>query len=118
MTEEPFFVDDWDCGEVRSMSESAILAAKLFGYKAIHGLHDGERIETAPVVGFDGKYALLLNGGRVELGEPKPDYLQFCKDAGCHVPTKEEPFKGFDITEEEWIERQERIAKTRREKGI
>ena len=120
MKEEPeiIFVDDWDYGEIRSMSDDAVMAAKLFGYKAIHGLHNGERIETAPVVGFDGKYSLLLNGGKVELGEPKPDYLQFCKDSGCHVPTKEEPFANLDMTDEEWEERCNRIAKTRKEKGI
>ena len=120
MREEPeiIFVDDWDYGEIRSLSHNAVVAAKLFGHKAIHGLHNGERIETASVVGFEGKYALLINGAKVELGEPKPDYIQFCKDSGCHVPTKEEPFKGFDISKEEWIERCKRIAKTRKEKGI
>jgi hypothetical protein len=101
------------------MSPEAIMAAKLFGYKAIHGLIDGERIETAPVVGYDGEYILLMNGHKVKLGEPKPSYVQFCKDVGCHVPTKEEPFATMDhLTREEWEERQAAIAKARKEKGI
>lgn len=117
MTEEIKTVEDWDYGEIRAMSPEAIMAARIFGYKTIHGLIDGERIETAPVVGFDGEYVLLTNGNKVKLGEPKPDYVQFCKDAGCHVPTKEKPFLAI-TSQKEWEERQAAIEKTRKEKGI
>lgn len=115
---EVVFIDDWDLGEIRAMSPEAILASKLFGYKAIHGLKDGERVETSPIIGFDGEHALTLSGGKVKLGKPKKDYVEFCKKVGCHVPTEEEPMKVINCSNEEWKQRQDSINGKRKELGI
>ena len=53
---------------------------------------DGSFVKTSPFVCVNGNIAQTTNTS-YELGEPNPDFVQWCKDKGCHVPTKEEPFK-------------------------
>lgn len=114
--EIPLF-EDWDYGYIRAMSPAANAAAKIFGYKAIHGLVNGEAMESSPVAGFDGEYVLLLNGLKLKLGEPKKDYKDWCRKMGIHIPTKESPFKiwGADeITKEEFVKRQKELEENAR----
>lgn len=109
--EIPLF-EDWDLGDVRAMGANANSVAKMLGYKAIHGLVNGEAMESSPVAGFDGEYVLLVNGLKLKLGEPKKDYVQWCKKIGAHIPTKENPFKIFgegEISKEEFLKRQKEL---------
>jgi len=47
---------------------------------AIEEIHDGGIVETR-------------SGSMYELGTPNPEYIEWCKEQGCHVPTKEEPIR-------------------------
>lgn len=114
--EMPLF-EDWDLGDVRAMGANANMVAKMFGYKAIHGLVNGEAMESSPVAGFDGEFVILLNGKKIKLGEPKKNYVEFCKKIGAHIPTKENPFKIFtegEISKEEFIKRQKELEEKAR----
>lgn len=114
--EIPLF-EDWDYGYIRAMSPAANAAAKIFGYKAIHGLVNGEAMESSPVAGFDGTHVLLLNGKKIKLGEPKKDYVEWCKMMGLEVPTKEKPFKIWgesEITQEQFAKRQKELEEKAR----
>lgn len=114
--EMPLF-EDWDLGDVRAMGANANMVAKMFGYKAIHGLVNGEAMESSPVAGFDGEFVILLNGKKIKLGEPKKSYVEFCKKIGAHIPTKENPFKIFtegEISKEEFIKRQKELEEKAR----
>lgn len=114
--EIPLF-EDWDLGDIRAMGANANSVAKMLGYKAIHGLVNGEAMESSPVAGFDGKHVILVNGLKLKLGEPKKDYVEWCKKMGLEVPTKEKPFKIWgesEITPEQFAKRQKELEEKAR----
>ena len=54
---------------------------------------DGKNIATSLIKKVDGNLITTSNGSVYELGEPHPEYVEWCELVGCHVPTKEEPIK-------------------------
>jgi hypothetical protein len=54
---------------------------------------DGHEIVLGSVDTVEGSIVKTLSGSVYELGEPDPEYVAYCKTAGCHVPTKEQPIK-------------------------
>lgn len=53
---------------------------------------DGEPVVTSRVIGCVGRKAETHNT-IYALGTPSPEYVEFCKKAGGHVPTDDEPIK-------------------------
>jgi hypothetical protein len=54
---------------------------------------DGERITTSYIVGVSGVEINTHSGSVYRLGTPNEDYMDWCRENGCHVPTPEEPIK-------------------------
>ncbi|MHC4297965.1 MAG: hypothetical protein ACYS7Y_11730 [Planctomycetota bacterium] len=59
---------------------------------------DGEFVYTSHVVSVDGPVVTTKSGSVYTLGEPKPDYVEWCRETGCHVPTQDEPIKLKGLT--------------------
>ena len=58
-----------------------------------HPTHpDGEHIRTSNIVNVDGGTVTTLNSVYT-LGEPNPEYVEWCRENGHHVPTPEFPIK-------------------------
>lgn len=56
------------------------------------GFEDG--ITTSRIVGIAGRVITTRSGTQYRLGEPDPDYVQWCRDKGLHDPTsKNEPIR-------------------------
>lgn len=65
---------------------------RLSGLVYEHALHkDGKRVKTSRILKVDGNVVETESGTLYELGECNKDYVEWCKQYGCHVPTKEEP---------------------------
>jgi hypothetical protein len=54
---------------------------------------DGEFIRTSSIDKINGNVITTLSGSVYELGDPAPEYVEFCKQQGCRIPTPEEPIK-------------------------
>lgn len=65
------------------------LSGKVYGYP---GRPDGQRITTSEIKSVKGRVVRCLSREYV-LGEPAPEYIEWCKEHGCHVPTEEVPIK-------------------------
>ena len=50
-------------------------------------------ITTSPIEDVNGNLVTTHSGTVYELGEPDPNFVEFCKQDGCHIPTKEVPIK-------------------------
>jgi hypothetical protein len=53
---------------------------------------DEKEIRTSPIISIDGSRVETMNTVYI-LGEPDKHFIEFCKEAGCHVPTKDEPIR-------------------------
>jgi len=53
---------------------------------------DGQRIRTTPICSVDGNVVTTQNSVYT-LGEPAPEFVEWCRENGHHVPTPEEPLK-------------------------
>ena len=73
----------------------------LFGKAFDHPLHeDGHRLITSPIVNVKGNEVETENTIYV-LMEPKFAYVQWCIDNKLHIPTKKEPIKLRDFTDDD-----------------
>jgi len=54
---------------------------------------DGTRITTSTVVAISGNEVNTRSGSVYRLGNPNPDYMIWCVENGCHIPTPKEPIK-------------------------
>jgi hypothetical protein len=55
---------------------------------------DGKNIVTSPIEAPGEEVGTVVTKNTIyNLGEPHPDYVDWCKQNGHHVPTKEEPIK-------------------------
>lgn len=54
---------------------------------------DGKFIRTSDIGKVDGSEVITVSGSVYTLGEPSPDYVSWCRENGCHVPTPEEPIR-------------------------
>lgn len=59
---------------------------------------DGDSISTSYIVrkGPEPDTVVTYSGSVYRLGEPKPSFVEWCKENGFHVPTPEEPIKWKD----------------------
>lgn len=48
---------------------------------------------TSPIVAVNGREVTTHSGNVYTLGTPHPEYMEYCKRAGRHIPTEEEPIK-------------------------
>ncbi len=55
--------------------------------------NEGEPIGTSNIVKVDGNRITTKSGSVYVLGEPAKEFVEYCKEIGCHVPTKETPIK-------------------------
>jgi hypothetical protein len=59
-----------------------------------HPLHsDGKFVRTSDICQVNGSKVLTNSGSVYILGEPSEEYVDFCREVGCHIPTPEEPIK-------------------------
>ena len=54
---------------------------------------DGDKIVSSRIIKVNGPIITTKSGTVYHLGKPNPKFVQWCKDRGCHVPTKQEPIK-------------------------
>lgn len=54
---------------------------------------DGEPITTSSIEGAVGNIVTTHSGSEYELGQPDMTYVMWCEEAGCHIPTPDEPIK-------------------------
>ena len=66
------------------------IAGEVFGHPKIE---DGKFIRTSDIEKIDGSKVTTYSGSVYTLGEPKEEYVTWCQEPGCHVPTSEEPIK-------------------------
>ena len=57
---------------------------------------DGHSITTSRIKAVSGRYVTTNSGSSYLLGKIDPDYFQYCKKFGGHVPTEEVPIKYKD----------------------
>lgn len=63
---------------------------RLNGDVTGHPLWPDQNLTTSAVQEVNGRIVRTFSR-EYELGEPSPEYVQWCKDNGCHVPTAECP---------------------------
>jgi hypothetical protein len=66
------------------------LHGRTFGHPRYE---DGVFVATSAIEKIDGSTITTESGSVYILGEPAKEYVQWCVDKGCHVPTREEPIK-------------------------
>ncbi len=54
---------------------------------------DGDRITTSFLVAVSGCEVSTYSGSVYRLGKPSDDYMEWCRENGCHVPTPDQPIK-------------------------
>jgi hypothetical protein len=54
---------------------------------------DGTRVTTSAIERVEGPYVITESGSAYIVGTPDPDYVEWCREQGCHVPTREEPIR-------------------------
>lgn len=103
MTEQPSSVqakveevriENWSCdraGDNYTAPEMAGVAV----VGDVYGSHrpDGKTIKTSAIVSVDGRRVHTAGGSVYTLGAPHPEYVEWCRAAGVHVPTDECPIK-------------------------
>ena len=91
------FLDDWSLvvgTSVDVYSDPARQCRFLRGTIFHHKDHiDGKNLSTSCVVKIDGRFITTKSGSVYELGEPVEEYVDWCKQTGCHIPTEKEPIR-------------------------
>ncbi len=54
---------------------------------------DGKTIGTSRIIDVNGNKITTKSGTMYLLGEPDPEFVEYCEENGVHVPTKEVPIK-------------------------
>lgn len=54
---------------------------------------DGENVTTSAITKVDGPYVQTESGSTYVMGDPDPDYVDWCREQGHHIPTREEPIR-------------------------
>jgi len=77
--------DEWLAPECRTQH--------LHGFVYGHPSYvDGHEITTSKIISVQGNEVICASRTYI-LEEPRPDYVEACKNNGWHVPTKEQPIK-------------------------
>ena len=71
-------------------AQSSHLSGKVYGHPRFD---DGYEITTSAIVKTEKRVVTTKTGSMYELGEPDPQYVEWCRKQGCHVPSEEEPIK-------------------------
>jgi hypothetical protein len=66
------------------------LSGNVFGHPRFD---EGKRIRTSDIKSVNGREVVTRSGSVYTLGEPHVEYVHWCREQGCHVPTAEEPIK-------------------------
>ena len=66
------------------------LQGRLFGHPRFE---DGEQVTTSNLVHINGYTVFTHNGSQYFLGAPNVEYVEWCRETDCHVPSSEEPIK-------------------------
>ena len=53
--------------------------------------NNGEVVCTSILMSVEGRTATTYSGSVYHLGYPNPEFVEWCKKKGCHVPTENEP---------------------------
>ena len=70
----------------------SFLSGRVYGH---HRFTDGEKVTTSRMVKIEGNLITTSKGTIYKLGEPKPEYIEWCEVNGHHIPTEKEPIKTF-----------------------
>ena len=57
---------------------------------------DGLGVTTSYVKSINGSQVTTHSGSVYTLGEPNAEYVEWCRENGCHVPTSETPIKVYE----------------------
>lgn len=86
----------WVAPEQRSLRLSGRIYGHLYNENR-HRSDDGTKITTSRIVSSEktpkGIVINTASGSRYLLGEPDPAFVNYCKDNGYHIPTKDNPIK-------------------------
>jgi hypothetical protein len=66
------------------------LSGEVYGHDRFP---DGDNITTSTIIKVEGNVVNTFSGSKYELGQPSADYVEWCREQGCHIPTPEEPIK-------------------------
>lgn len=61
---------------------------------------DGKNVTTSHIVNIDGNKVTTSSGTVYELGKPDCEFIKWCVEYGCHVPTPKEPIKDHKENED------------------
>ena len=93
-------LENWDVGtDERLVIDNPYMPPEMFPLSAegnVYGsdeYEDGEKIVTSMIIKMEDSHIYTKTGSIYKLGEPDKEYVEWCKEKGCHVPTKEEPIK-------------------------
>jgi len=78
------------------MKYQQLISNKIFLYGKVYGhpkYKDGKRITTSRVMECKNGVVTTRSGSEYKLLEPDPQYVEWCREEGYHIPTKEEPIK-------------------------
>ena len=64
-------------------------------HQHLKGYRTGEKqpIRTSRIVKIVGALITTESGTVYKLEQPHPTYVAWCRETGCHIPTKNEPIK-------------------------
>lgn len=68
------------------------ILGQVFGHPKYH---DGEVITTSYIFAINGCEIETHSGSIYRLGSPDPNYMLWCQENGCHIPTPDEPIKSL-----------------------
>ncbi len=57
--------------------------------------NDGERITTSYLVAVSGCEVETHSGSVYRLGRLSDEYMEWCRENGCHIPTPDKPIKSL-----------------------
>ena len=66
------------------------ISGQVFGNQKFH---DGKWITTSWIVAISGCEIETVSGSVYQLGSPDGQYMEWCRENGCHIPTPDEPIK-------------------------
>ena len=72
------------------------------GFKSVQGQCNsrpelGPNITTSPVIKIVGRRITTETGSRYVLGKPNPEFVEWCRVNGHHVPSRKHPMKQIKL---------------------
>lgn len=90
-------IEDWSItGETRNCYYPCSPIRYLQGYVFGHPHRkDGTHVTTSRIDTVEGRRVTTRNTTYI-LGEPDQEFVKWCKEKGCHIPTEDEPIKTIE----------------------